>query len=110
MKVAAPKTIDYSNTAIAKRLQNLYNMRQHWFMAKGINRPEPKLIYALERLGAWVPKCKYWTIENLARKVNSSKQDIELILPSATGKQANFRFDILNDIQFCAANTKEVTV
>jgi hypothetical protein len=61
-------------------------------------------------LGAWIPKCKHWTIENLARKVNAAKTDIILILPSATGAQANFRFDILNDIAFCEANKKEVTV
>lgn len=107
-KKAPAKIHDYSAKAIAERLQSLYNMRSHWFMAKGLSRPEPQFIYTLEKLGCWMPHCKFWTIENLINKVVATENDIRLILPSATGKQATFRAAIENDIRYCIANQKEV--
>ena len=103
------KTADYSREAIIKRLQNLYKSRKHWFFQRGITRPEDSLIYALERLGAWVPYCKNYTAINLYNKVAKCQSDIIKVLPLATGKQATFRMELLNDIQFCTANAKEVT-
>jgi hypothetical protein len=103
------KTADYSREAIIKRLQNLYNSRKHWFFQRGITRPEDSLIYALERLGTWVPYCKNYTAINLYNKVAKCQADIVKVLPLATGKQATFRMELLNDIQFCNANAKEVT-
>lgn len=105
-----PHTIitDYSSQSISTHLKNLYNMRLAWYNLKGIDRPEEKLFYALNRLGLWIPRCGAYTHQNLINKVAACADDIKLILPSAFGKQANVRQRILNDIQYCMANQKEV--
>lgn len=104
----ATAVVNYNHATIAKKLHALYNMRTAWFMQTGINRPEPKLLYAVERLGMWIPKCTKWTAQNLYNKVAACQADIKLILPSATGKQSKFRAEIENYISFCIANKKEV--
>lgn len=104
----ASAVVNYSPATISKKLRALYNMRTVWFMQIGINRPEPKLLYAVERLGMWIPKCTKWTAQNLYNKVAACQADIKLILPSATGKQSKFRAEIENYISFCTANAKEV--
>lgn len=104
----ATAVVNYSPATISKKLRALYNMRTAWFMQTGINRPEPKLLYAVERLGMWIPNCTKWTAQNLYNKVAACQADIKLILPSATGKQSKFRAEIENYISFCSANAKEV--
>lgn len=103
-----PKIIDYSTQAISTRLKNLYNSRTAWYNSKGIDRPEPKLLYALNRLGLWIPRCGGYTPQNLINKVASCHEDIRLVLPSATGRQANVRAQLLNDINYCQANAKQL--
>lgn len=104
----AISVVNYAPATIAKKLQSLYNMRVKWFMLSGIDRPEPKLLYAVERLGNWIPNCSKWTSQNLYNKVAACSADIKLILPTATGKQAKFRAELENYISFCIANKKEV--
>lgn len=99
---------NYCSHSISMHLKKLYNMRLAWYSLKGINRPEEKLFYALNRLGLWIPRCGGYTPQNLINKVAQCADDIKLILPSALGKQANVRQRILNDIQYCIANYKEV--
>lgn len=105
----ATAVVNYNHATIAKKLHALYNMRTVWFMQSGISRSEPKLLYAVERLGMWIPNCQKWTAQNLYNKVAACQGDIKLILPSATGAQSKFRAEIENYISFCIANAKGVT-
>lgn len=96
----APK--DYSAKAMYSRLRSLVNMRKHWFTytANTIYTPEPKLMYALERVDAWLSYAKNFTEVNFYRKIQKEKNDINMILPSSTGKQKTMRENILDDINY----------
>lgn len=93
-------TKDYTAKAMYSRLRALVNMRKYWYSSNGVYRVEPKLLYALERVDAWLNYALNFTEENFYRKVQKEKLDIISILPSSTGKQKPVRENILDDIQF----------
>jgi hypothetical protein len=96
----APK--DYSAKTMYSRLRSLVNMRKHWFTypTSTIYTPEPKLMYALERVDGWLDYAKNFTEVNFYSKIQKEKADIIMILPSSTGKQKTVRENILDDLEF----------